>query len=99
MTRTEGINADAALEACSRASAQFALHVVLRQQVFRLVGDMQEAVNQFALFGARTAKLRMLGREPVRLGDGVGRWAKDRMIDRLSDLLAHIRNVQSTAAE
>jgi len=90
MARTEGIDADAALEACSRASSKFALHVVLRQQIFRLVGDMQEAVHQFALFGSRTTKLRMLGREPVSLGDGVGRWAKDWMVNRLIDTLTQI---------
>jgi hypothetical protein len=95
MAGADGVHADTALKAGSGAPAELALHVVFGEQILGLVGDMQEAVHQLAAFPARTTQFRVLGRQPVGLGDRVDGRPQHGMVDGLVDVFAQVESVQT----
>ena len=100
MQRVERVHSDAALEAGARELAKSALHLVLHDQVFGALGDVQEAVHPSPGVGrVRRGERRIAHREVVGLRDRVDRWTDHRMVHRLGDALAKQVNLEIAAAQ
>ena len=100
MAGADRVQADAALKACAGAPAEFALHLVLGDQIVRPGRDVQEAVGDESgdLAFGRPQFWTFEG-QPIGLRRGVDGGEDDRMLDRLLHPLPHEKHVHAPAAQ